>query len=129
MGFVFAAEGQHRHARSERPGHARQGDRKRAALVGHRRAGVAGQFVGAGERLGNAQGDYYLERTNTLGRTGGYALLNLGARWAVDARNALSLQLRNVTDRAYVYAWYDSGSSGYSPGDGRALSVSWDWSF
>lgn len=78
---------------------------------------------------GNAQGDYYLERSNTLGRTGGYALLNLGARWNLDARNALSLQLRNVTDRAYVYAWYDTGSSGYSPGDGRALSLSWDWSF
>ncbi|MBB3827132.1 TonB-dependent receptor [Xanthomonas arboricola] len=77
----------------------------------------------------NAQGDYYLERSNTLGRTGGYALLNLGARWTVDARNALSLQLRNATDRAYVYAWYDSGSSGYSPGDGRVLSLSWDWSF
>jgi len=78
---------------------------------------------------GNAQGDYYLERTNTLGRTGGYCLLNLGARWNVDARNTLGLQLRNLTDRAYVYAWYDSGSTGYSPGDGRALSLSWDVSF
>ncbi|PPU73441.1 TonB-dependent receptor [Xanthomonas melonis] len=78
---------------------------------------------------GNAQGDYFLERSNTLGRTGGYALLNLGARWSVSARTAVSLQLRNATDRAYVYAWYDSGSSGYSPGDGRALSLSWDWSF
>lgn len=78
---------------------------------------------------GNAQGDYYLERTNTLGRTGGDCLLNLGARWNMDVYNALSLQLRNLTDRAYVYAWYDSGSSGYSPGDGRALSLSWDVSF
>lgn len=94
-------------------------------------AGVEWQLTPAVQlsAWGNAQGDYYLERTNTLGRTGGYALLNLGARWAVDARNTVSLQLRNATDRSYVYAWYDSGSSGYSPGDGRALSLSWDWSF
>jgi iron complex outermembrane receptor protein len=78
---------------------------------------------------GNAQGDYYLERSNTLGRYGGYALANVGATWAWRAQRELSLQLKNLTDRHYVYAWYDSGSSGYSPGDGRALyaSLSWGW--
>ena len=74
---------------------------------------------------GNGQGDYFVERTNTLGRYGGYALLNLSARYRVDARNQLALQLKNATDRFYVYAWYDTGSSGYSPGDGRALYLSW----
>lgn len=74
---------------------------------------------------GNGQGDYPLERTNTLGRYGGYVLGNLGAAWTLDARDELSLQLKNVADRFYVYAWYDSGSSGYSPGDGRALYLSW----
>lgn len=78
---------------------------------------------------GNAQGDYYLERSNTLGRYGSYALLNLGASWALDAHNEFALQLKNVTDRFYVYAWYDSGSYGFSPGDGRALYASWNWSF
>jgi len=78
---------------------------------------------------GNGQGDYYLERTNTLGRYGSYALANLGATWTLDARNEVSLQLKNVTDRFYVYAWYDSGSYGFSPGDGRALYASWTWSF
>lgn len=74
---------------------------------------------------GNAQGDYYLERTNTLGRLGGYALLNLSARYRLDDRNSLALQLKNATDRFHVYAWYDSGSSGYSPGDGRAVYLTW----
>ena len=34
------------------------------------------------------------------------------------------LQVKNITNRKYVYAWYDSGSSGYSPGDGRAFYAS-----
>ncbi|WP_295913448.1 TonB-dependent receptor [uncultured Xanthomonas sp.] len=78
---------------------------------------------------GNAQGDYYVERSNTLGRYGGYALANLGATWRWRAQREVSLQLKNLTDRHYVYAWYDSGSSGYSPGDGRALyaTLSWGW--
>jgi len=74
---------------------------------------------------GNGQGDYPVERTNTLGRYGRHALLNLGARYRVDDRNSIAVQLKNATDRAYVYAWYDSGTSGYSPGDGRAVLVSW----
>lgn len=74
---------------------------------------------------GNGQGDYYVERTNTLGRHGGYALLNLSARHRLDDRNSVAVQLKNATDRAYVYAWHDNGSSGYSPGDGRAVYVTW----
>ncbi|MEN4904644.1 TonB-dependent receptor [Luteimonas sp. TWI1437] len=74
---------------------------------------------------GNGQSDYYVERTNTLGRYGGYALLNLSAAYRFDTRSQLTLQLKNATDRAYLYAWYDSGSSGYSPGDGRALYLTW----
>ena len=74
---------------------------------------------------GNGQSDYYLERTNSLGRYGGYVLANVSASWTLDTRDELTLQLKNVTDRFYVYAWYDSGSSGYSPGDGRALYLNW----
>ncbi len=74
---------------------------------------------------GNGQGDYFVERTNTLGRYGGYALLNLSATYRLNERNRLALQLKNATDRFYLYAWHDSGSSGYSPGDGRALYLSW----
>lgn len=77
----------------------------------------------------NAQGNYYLERTNTLGRTGGYALLNLGATWRVSPTVDMGVQLKNVTNRKYVYAWYDSGSSGYSPGDGPSAYASVNWKF
>ena len=73
---------------------------------------------------GNAQGDYFLERTNTQPKAGRYALLNLGATYRVSAAVDVSLQVKNVTDRRYVYAWYDSGSSGYSPGDGRGAYAS-----
>ncbi|SFE15168.1 iron complex outermembrane recepter protein [Paracidovorax konjaci] len=76
-----------------------------------------------------AQGDYYLDRTNTQGRAGRYALLDLGATWQLTPAADVSLQVRNATDRRYVYAWYDSGSSGYSPGDGRSVSVSLGWRF
>lgn len=78
---------------------------------------------------GNGQGDYYIERSNTEGRYGGYVLANLGASWTLADTSELALQVKNVTDRAYVYAWYDSGSEGYSPGDGRAFHVSWSRSF
>lgn len=70
---------------------------------------------------GNAQGDYFIDRANALGRVGGYALLNLAATYAFSPTVDLHLQLKNVTDRRHFYAWYDSGSSGYAPGDGRAL--------
>lgn len=73
---------------------------------------------------GNAQGDYYLERTNTQPKAGQYVLLNLGATYRVSAAMDLSLQVKNVTDRKFVYAWYDSGSSGYAPGDGRGAYAS-----
>ena len=74
---------------------------------------------------GNAQGDYYLERSNQLGRYGSRALANLGVSWAVNERDSLALQLKNLGNRFYVYAWYEGGSYGYSPGDGRALYLSW----
>jgi iron complex outermembrane recepter protein len=77
----------------------------------------------------NAQGDYYLERSNTQPRVGKYALLNLSASYRVSPALSLSLQLKNVSDRHYVYAWYDSGSSGYSPADGRSAYASADWNF
>ncbi len=44
-------------------------------------------------------------------------------------KSELTLQLNNVTNRFYVYAWYDSGLSGYSPGDGRALYLTWNLTF
>ena len=77
----------------------------------------------------SAQGDYWIDRANTLPRTGSFALLNLSATWQLAPTVDVGVQVNNVTDRRYVYAWYDSGSSGYSPGDGRSVAVSLDWKF
>ena len=68
-------------------------------------------------------------RTNTQGRAGRYALLDLGATWQLTPTADVGVQVRNATNRRYVYAWYDSGSSGYSPGDGRSVAVSLGWRF
>lgn len=72
----------------------------------------------------NAQGDYYLERSNVQPKAGKYALLNLGATYKVSPTVDVSLEVKNVTNRKHVYAWHDSGSSGYSPGDGRGMYAS-----
>lgn len=47
---------------------------------------------------GNAQGDYYLERTNTLGRAGGDALLNLAraGMWMRATRSACSCAMSPI---------------------------------
>jgi iron complex outermembrane receptor protein len=72
----------------------------------------------------NAQGDYYLERTNVQPKAGRFALLNLGGTYQLSPTIDLSLQVKNVTNREYVYAWHDSGSEGYSSGDGRGVYAS-----
>lgn len=72
----------------------------------------------------NGQTNYYLERENTQGTYGGYVLMNLGAVYKVSETLSVDLQLKNLTDRYYEYAWYDpdgANASLHSPGDGRAL--------
>lgn len=67
----------------------------------------------------DAQGDCNLARSNTPGRYRGYTPANLGASRAWRERRELSLQLKNLASRPCLHARYDSGSSSYSPGDGR----------
>ena len=72
----------------------------------------------------NGQTNYYLERENTQGTYGGYVLMNIGASYKVSETLSVDLQLKNLTDRYYEYAWYDpdgAKDSLHSPGDGRAL--------
>ncbi|UVL43837.1 MULTISPECIES: TonB-dependent receptor [Pseudomonas] len=72
----------------------------------------------------NGQTNYYLERENTKGTYGGYALMNLGATYKVTESVSVDLQLKNLTNRYYEYVWYDpdgAQASLHSPGDGRAL--------
>lgn len=78
----------------------------------------------------NGQGDYYLERSNTWGKYGGYFLMNLGAVWQVQKNVSLELQVRNIADRYYEYAYYDTDQDKtyeqtlHSPGEGRGIYAS-----
>ena len=69
------------------------------------------------------QGDYYLERSNSTGRFGGYDQLNLGATWQATPAIRLEAQVRNATNRRSEYVWYDGTQSLHSPGAPRAWSL------
>ncbi|WP_447785491.1 TonB-dependent receptor [Stenotrophomonas bentonitica] len=75
---------------------------------------------------GRAQGDYYLEERNVAGKYGGFAVLDLSARYDINPRWSVDLQMKNATDRKYDYAWYDSffweqPQPMFSPAAGRSL--------
>lgn len=74
----------------------------------------------------NGQGDYYLERSNTQGKFGGYFLVNLGAVWQVQKNVSLELQARNIADRYYEYVFWDTTfpQTLHSPGEGRGIYAS-----
>lgn len=77
---------------------------------------------------GRAQGDYYLEERNVAGKFGGFAVLDLSAKYRINPRLSLDLQLKNATDREYVYAWYDSffweeAQPMFSPSAGRTFYI------
>ncbi|APP76524.1 TonB-dependent receptor [Xanthomonas vesicatoria] len=75
---------------------------------------------------GRAQGDYYLEERNVAGKYGGFATLDLTARYTINPAWSVDLQVRNATGREYAYAWYDSffwtqAQPMFSPAAGRQL--------
>ncbi|KXB29500.1 TonB-dependent receptor [Dechloromonas denitrificans] len=71
----------------------------------------------------NVQSDYYLERANSKGKYGDFALLNVSASYQVSKDVALEFQVKNLTNQYYEYVWWDSDNnqSLHSPGDGRAF--------
>jgi len=72
----------------------------------------------------NGQTSYYLERTNTTGKFGSYAILNLAAGYQIHPRAEVELLLRNVTDRYSEYVWWDGVQSLHAPGAPRSVFVS-----
>ena len=77
---------------------------------------------------GRAQSDYYLEERNVAGKYGDFAVLDLSARYQFSPRWSVDLQVKNVTGREYVYAWYDSffqteAQPMFSPSAGRTVYV------
>ncbi|WP_101927652.1 MULTISPECIES: TonB-dependent receptor [Luteimonas] len=78
-----------------------------------------------------AQGDYYLEEQNLTGKFGDFAVVDLSAKYAINPRLRVDLQVKNATGREYVYAWYDSffqdtAQPMFSPSAGRAFYVSFN---
>ena len=75
-----------------------------------------------------AQGDYYLEERNVAGKFGGFAVLDLSARYQINPAWSVDLQVKNATGREYAYAWYDSffweqAQPMFSPAAGRSVYV------
>ncbi|WP_093536443.1 TonB-dependent receptor [Stenotrophomonas rhizophila] len=80
---------------------------------------------------GRAQGDYYLEERNVAGKYGGFAVLDLSARYDINPRWSVDVQMKNATDRQYDYAWYDSffweqPQPMFSPAAGRSLHIAFN---
>ncbi len=69
----------------------------------------------------NGQSSYFLERTNSTGKFGGYALANLSAAYGMTPALSVELQVRNLFDRYYEYVWWDGAQSLHAPGTPRSV--------
>jgi iron complex outermembrane recepter protein len=73
--------------------------------------------------LARAQGDAYIERTNTQGKFGRYLTFDASANYQVNDHVDVNLQVRNLTDRYYEYVWMNAEPM-VGPADGRAGYIS-----
>ncbi|PQP00278.1 TonB-dependent receptor [Massilia phosphatilytica] len=71
----------------------------------------------------NGQGSYFLDRTNTTGKFGGYALANVSATYSLGKNLDVELQVRNVANRYYEYVWHDGTQSLHAPGGPRSVDL------
>ena len=72
------------------------------------------------------QSNYYLERTNSSGRFGGYWLWDAHLDYAATAEVDLSLQVQNIGDRYYEYVWYWGSADVptlHAPGERRSVNA------
>lgn len=69
----------------------------------------------------NHQGDYYIEKTNSTSKFGGYTLLNASVAYQLSPKVSVELQGRNLTDRYYEYVWHDGTQSLHAPGAPRSV--------
>jgi len=80
---------------------------------------------------GRSQGNYYIDTPNELGKFGGFVLFDANVRYAISARTSIDVQVKNIADRNYEYAWYDNffwpasqAQPMFSSGNGRAAYIS-----
>lgn len=69
----------------------------------------------------NGQSGYYLERTNSTGKFGGYTLANVAAAYRLSPSINLEVQVRNLFDRYSEYVWWDGAQSLHAPGAPRSV--------
>jgi len=72
----------------------------------------------------NGQSSYFLERTNSTGKFGGYLLLNVSAAYQLSKTLSLDLQVRNLTNRYHEYVWHDGSQALHAPGAPRSVFAS-----
>jgi len=80
---------------------------------------------------GRAQGNYYIDSPNALGKYGGFVLFDANLRYTINERTSVDVQVKNLANREYEYAWYDNffwpanaAQAMYSSGPGRAAYIS-----
>jgi iron complex outermembrane receptor protein len=71
----------------------------------------------------NGQSSYYLDRTNTTGKFGAYAVANVSATYRIGNNLDVELQVRNLADRYYEYVWHDGTQSLHAPGSPRSVNL------
>lgn len=74
----------------------------------------------------SGQGSFFVDQSNSRGKHGEYALLNLDLGYQLTKQVELQFQAKNLTDTQRDYLWFDEsyGSTAkilYSPADGRAF--------
>lgn len=73
---------------------------------------------------GRGQSDYFLEKSNLHGKSGGYFLLNFNVNYQLLPGVEINGEVTNLTDGKYDYAWWDGAASRHSPQPGRAYYFS-----
>ncbi|GAB2180605.1 TonB-dependent receptor [Denitratisoma sp. agr-D3] len=79
---------------------------------------------------GRAQGSYYIDNANALGKFGGIVLFDASVRYDYSKTVSVDFQVKNLLDRKYEYVYYEnfnwSGNNQpmFSPGAGRSAYLS-----
>jgi iron complex outermembrane receptor protein len=84
---------------------------------------------------GRAQGDYFIDSPNEQGKFGGFVLFDASLRYRLSKRASIDVQVKNLANRRYEYAWYDNffwpaaqAQPMFSSGPGRSAFVSLNYS-
>ncbi|MBY0239310.1 MAG: TonB-dependent receptor, partial [Burkholderiaceae bacterium] len=79
---------------------------------------------------GRAQGDYFIDSPNALGKYGAFVLFDANLRYVVSPRLSVDVQVKNLADRKYAYVWYDNffwpannPQAMFSSGPGRSAHI------